>query len=55
MGMDLGCIRDVRGYCKGVWALARAQIVYINVSIDRVLARFFSECLYRHGNGFGLY
>ena len=25
MGMDLGCIRDVRGYRKGVWALARAQ------------------------------
>ena len=35
MGMDLGCIRDVRGNSKGVWALARAQIyiVYINASI----------------------
>ena len=25
MGMDLGCIRDVRVNSKGVWALARAQ------------------------------
>ena len=37
MGMDLGCIRDVSGNSKGVWALARAQIyivvVYMTISI----------------------
>ena len=27
MGMDLGCIRDVSGNSKGVWALARAQTI----------------------------
>ena len=30
-------------------------MVYINVSIYRVLASFLRECLYRYGNGFGLY
>ena len=33
MGMDLGCIRDVRGNSKGVWALARAQIIRALVNL----------------------
>ena len=37
MGMDLGCIRDVRGYRKGVWALARAQIVVVRPKLGALL------------------
>ena len=29
--MDLGCIRDVSGNSKGVWALARAQIYIYDI------------------------
>ena len=45
VGMDLGCIRDVSGNSKGVWALARAQITYPNKS-NKVIIRTIIKLRY---------